>query len=137
MSYNEGDLIEAVKGDTVIRARLQRDPAGYKNPLAVFTVALRADVRHLEANGYTVTVLEKAAPPVPTEPGWYADKDGEPWYIRGGASLLPRYAPYTRLEPVPVTVQKVIDYMVARNGWSEVGKGGMADELIKYFGVTS
>ena len=65
--YNEGDLIEAVKGEIVIRGRLD-----YKLEVEL-TLALRSDVRHLIANGYTVTVIEKAPPknPLPTEPGVY------------------------------------------------------------------
>lgn len=132
--YDEGDLIEAVKGDTVIRARLQRDPAGYKNPLAIFTVALHADVRHLEANGYKVTVLEKAAPPLPTEPGHYLDKDGDHWELPRIGELDPRYAPYARLEPVPVTVQKVIELLESAKIIQSDGE--VARSIREIFGVS-
>ena len=65
--YNEGDLVKAVKGELVISGRLD-----FKYELEL-TLALRSDVPHLIANGYTVTTIEKAPPKValPTEPGLY------------------------------------------------------------------
>ena len=67
--FHEGDLVEAVKGETVIRGRLKHVPDTGSRPVLNLTVALNSDTLHLEANGFTVTVIEKAAPPLPTEPG--------------------------------------------------------------------
>ena len=37
---------------------------------------------------------------LPTEPGFYADKDDYPWCITEGDVLDPKWAPYTLLRPV-------------------------------------
>lgn len=112
--YNEGDLVKAVKGELVISGRLD-----FKLEVEL-TLALRSDVRHLIANGYTVTVIEKAPPrnPLPTELGWYLDDYDQFWRVDGaGRMYLPydewakpeNFAPFTRLEPAHVTAKKVLD----------------------------
>jgi len=35
---------------------------------------------------------------LPTEPGWYFDKDGEPWQVTDSSALSPTWAPYTRIQ---------------------------------------
>lgn len=124
--YNEGDLVEAVKGDTVIRGRLVVLYGVGSNPVIDITLPIKTDVVHLKANGYKVTVIEKAAPKVvlPSEPGHYLDKDsdvwalttnghGDPeWHLLGGFVRLEKvvgYAPFTKLEPVSETAKKVLD----------------------------
>jgi hypothetical protein len=56
------------------------------------------------------------APPavvLPTEPGGYLDKNGTAWQITARfpfrEDLHAKYAPFTRLEPVPETAKKVLD----------------------------
>ena len=56
--YNEGDLVKAVKGELVISGRLD------SRLELELTAALRSDMLHLIANGYTVTTIEKAPPKV-------------------------------------------------------------------------
>ena len=148
--YNEGDLVEAVKGDTVIRGRLD-----HRAELTL-TTALTSDMRHLKATGYVVTVIERATPPLPSEAGIYVDRDGDTWLHTntGGWSFLTdgyhrvrivdidaaENAPFTRLEPAPVTAKRISDWL-----WEHRNdiKGTDSDEwralcydLEKTFGVT-
>ena len=127
--YQEGDLIEAVKGESVVRGRLHQGTQPYSKQYRY--VGDFADVDYYIRQGFTVTVLEKAAPPLPTEPGHYLDKDGHHWELPSVGELDPYWAPYTRLEPVPVTVQKVIDYLV-----SECANGWLIEGVRKHFGVS-
>ena len=116
--YSEGDLIEAVKGETVIRGRLD-----FKLELEL-SLALRSDVLHLKANGYTVRTIEKAAPLVvlPTEYGYYLDYEGHIWELSNlwfkrlfdDEDSAEDYAPFTPLAPVSETAKKVLDRV---NGW--------------------
>lgn len=121
--FNEGDLVEAVKGDTVIRGRLGRVPDGGSRPVLDLTIAFRSDVLHLEANGYTVTVIERAKPELPTERGFYLSCNGLDVLYQGTdgswsddakygvepVEVSRKHAPLTRLEPVPETAKKVLD----------------------------
>jgi len=125
----EGDLVEAAKGETIIRGRVNRD--------GVVGDSMRR-THGLERNGYTLTVVEKATPPpptepaVPTEPGHYLSAAGFHWEIgHGSYTLNPLWAPYTRLEPVPDTVKRVADYL---RGY---GRRLAADDVEEHFGVTS
>ena len=70
--YNEGDLIEAVKGESSMRGPIIRD--SHKCLLIAEHGWLLAE---LLADGWTVTVIKKAAPVVvlPTEPGIYIGAD--------------------------------------------------------------
>lgn len=76
--YNEGDLVEAVKGETVIRGRLIRS--------ALTTNRHIIEIPHLPTDqtpwietytndGYTVTVIERAKSALPTEPGLFVRGD--------------------------------------------------------------
>lgn len=123
----EGDLVEAVKGEDVIRGRARLAGEDYMWWIG----ASGRSAGNLEALGFTLTVVEKAAPPLPTEPGLYVDKDGDPWRFLGGRPLNREWAPYTRLEPVPETVKRVADYL---RGY---GRRLAADDVEEHFGVTS
>lgn len=88
--WREGDLVEATNGETVIRGRL-RD-GGPKNggrPLLTLTLVIESDILHLEANGYTVTLIERAPEPLPTERGVYVSTRTDygfnlsPYYLDG------------------------------------------------------
>lgn len=120
--WREGDLVEATKGETVIRGRLQA--SGYDNPDLVLTLALRSDPLHLIANGFEVTVIERGPDPLPVAPGYYADKNGGVWQVsahgylavdvKGSAGWftgdhLQQFAPFTRLRPEREVAADVIE----------------------------
>jgi len=131
--YNEGDLIEAVKGDTVIRGRLRGSGiAGFRDLWVGDYTRL---VSILPGAGYALTVIEKAKPKLPEEPGVYVDKDGDPWKLPDeSGTLRPEYAPYTRVEPVAETAKKVLDRV------SEILPGPFPNEFVTLaaeFGVQS
>ena len=126
--FHEGDLVEAVKGETVIRGRAIPHITGKLAP-GECTAALS----WYEANGFKVTVVEKAAAPLPTEPGWYETRNGgvlylakesadyaQRWLDALGEFILPTevesFAPLARLEPVPVTAKRVLDAIRGRIG---------------------
>lgn len=120
--YNIGDLVEAVKGESVIRGRLDDqldlDPIGW-------------DIPYFVQDGYTVTVVERAALTVelPTESGLYADDDGDAWLLSPTGKFIPLtdlssrriptdvadalkaedFVPFTRLESRAETAKAVID----------------------------
>ena len=128
--YTPGDLVEAVKGETVIRGRLH----GLGDHLWVGDSGRTPE--NVESYGFTITVIEKAAPVVvlPTEPGLYTtdikdlptslplyrlNENGE-WstiwahigeQTRAPAEILDGIKPgiLTRLEPVSETAKKVLD----------------------------
>jgi hypothetical protein len=52
------------------------------------------------------------APPavvLPVGPGYFLDREGDLWNLGKGELTELRYAPFTRLEPVPETAKKVLD----------------------------
>ena len=118
--YNEGDLIEASKGEDIVRGRLQRDTCA--GDLYVHGWCIQP----LQRDGFTITVIETAPPKVvlPTEPGFYVTAYNDPdvfeltkagsWFygskkipvdrvIHDGGNYL------RRLEPVGETAKKVLD----------------------------
>ena len=138
--FSEGDLIEATKGDTVVRGRLQQAPGNGLRPLFTVTHPVRFSLLHLEANGYTVTLIEKAAQALPTEPGVYFPAsvsltgarivklrpNGEWVEATSGAAIEPgtveewaRDGILTRLEPVPETAKKVLDFVLGQNRYAD------------------
>ena len=124
--YNEGDLVEAVKGNTVIRGPLVNIGVLGRSLCLKLTLGLETDIIHLEANGYTITVIEKALPKVvlPTQPGIYQDAGGRLWMrgedrtdispqpfwweLDGGLTGIPVDLPLTPLEPASETAKKVL-----------------------------
>lgn len=123
-TYSHGDLVEAVRDDTVIRGRAS---ASFGKHLLGLSGRI---MEELEENGFTLTVIEKAAPKnvLPTEAGVYADREGDFLIVyedgdvqsvevaKEGQSVKRRpiaadsdFAPFTRVEPVPVTAKKVLD----------------------------
>jgi len=127
----EGDLVEAVKGKR--RATDVATAAKYsEGDLFLSVMSGHPYLSQLEAEGWTFTVVEKATPPPPTEPGHYLDRDGDHWEVSSvHTQLAPSLAPYTRLEPVPDTVKRVADYL---RGY---GRRLAADDVEEHFGVTS
>lgn len=154
-TFREGDLVEAVRGDAVIRDRV--------GDLEFLDVAGQS-IRALKRQGFTVTLIERANP-LPTEPGVYAAatsafslhnsrlftlnshgkwwEDGKPatadtmrflseWVAQGSL---------TRLEPVPDTARKVLDAVeeaMDRCDWplSIDDSEAVLDEVKAQFGVT-
>jgi hypothetical protein len=132
--YNEGDLIEAVRGESVIRGRVAE---------RMVKDSLRS-VDGLLQDGYTITVIEKAKSQMPTVEGWYSvDKTGHPScrllslnhgrlreFLPSGqapdgfhtpsdlAESAIREGRLTKLEPVPETAKRVLERLAS---WWENG----------------
>ena len=157
--FAEGDLVEAVKGDTVIRGRLD-----HRAELKL-TMALASDMLHLKASGYVVTVVERATPPLPTEMYsviryrsflplvrhedglWYhvgfqgyMHKDGSQVGRTSAQVVAERGTNFEVLEPASIIVKRISDWL-----WEHRNdiKGTDSDEwralcydLEKTFGVT-
>ena len=122
--YNEGDLVEAVKGNTAIRGPLVNIWGLGRSLCLKLSLGLLTDIIYLEANGYKITVIEKAPPKVvlPTEPGVYADRANDTWVLNGRLQWMcpespgdndnaAAYAPFTPLKPVSETAKKVLEYL--------------------------
>jgi len=99
---------------------------------------------YYQREGWQLYVTRPAVT-LPTEPGFYTDIKGDPWklasngywydkgYINGPSNqdydYIKSRAPFTRLEPVPVTARKVLDWALAvglsdldvLNGYKEFG----------------
>ena len=150
--YNAGDLVEAIKGETVTRGRLKADELG----LHLWVGDSGRTPENLESYGFTLSLIEKAAVVVvlPTEPGIYEGSnfpisDGYSPYrlTRGGfwdhlgagvtMTLMHGAGTLTRLEPVCETAKKVLDRVAS---WWEFGPPTVwAEELLNIgieFGVT-
>ena len=141
-AYNEGDLVEAVKGETHIRGKVW----GCEEQ---FVGLSRRTIPSLINDGFKITALEKAPPKIelPTEPGYYLDNVRDVWIIRHGESRLrfdgsfdahtELFAPFTRLEPVPETAKKVLDRL---SSWWEFGPpkqfAAEFNAIAKEFGVS-
>ena len=112
--YTAGDLVEAVKGETLTRGRL------WKGDNLFWLGASGRTVSRFLEDGFTITVIEKAAPVVvlPTEQGAYRDAIGNYWNLSGAGVWYGFYGeskgvlenpPLRRLEPVSETAKKVLD----------------------------
>ena len=116
---NAGDLVEARKGETRIVARLTAYGDG------LFFDGWGRGIISAAYEGFVLSLVEAATPPLPTEPGIYADIEGDPWKLNAttddyetrwffGNEYMTRaqvsqHVPFTRLEPVPDIVRKVVD----------------------------
>ena len=111
--FNVGDLVEARKGELVIRDRVVMKTYG----LALG--AMDWSLSGARLNGHTLSLVEAATPPLPTEPGAYMTVDGDVLTLDkpllgwacGSLSISAKSLelPLTKLEPVPDTAKKVID----------------------------
>ena len=147
--YNEGDRVRAEKNSTVIEGTLW----GCEE---LFVGLSRRTVAHLLTDGFTITVIEKAAPVVvlPTEPGLYSasefpiEEDYGPyrlgkagkWCEVGSSSctteFMGKVGTLTRLEPVPETAKKVLERVRAYWDFQPPFNVGLALDIIaKDFGV--
>lgn len=146
-AFSEGDLVEAVKGERVIRDRIHvitDSPIFNNNPyLGEPRMFGESSIESLRANGYTLTLVEKAAPALPTEAGWYRSSGlgsdqidgllhlgarGDWTWVGNMFAVNPdaltykqarQHLPLIRLEPVADTAKKVLDavreFMEARS----------------------
>lgn len=140
-SFNVGDLVEARKGETAVLGRVGLvcgSPgllgAGWR-------------ISSLNDEGFTVSLVEAATPPLPTEPGFYKSRTGGLWQISErdyplvsltNELMCPdpeEFAPFTRLESVPVTAKKVLDAINA-NRLSGATLASTIGNLRKQFGVS-
>lgn len=118
--FQEGDPVEAVNGETRIVARLEARDGG------LFFTGWGRGTNSAECDGFTLTLIERPVSKVelPTEPGVYLGSvlrgmpmwltaDGH-WYTAKSRVYEPeRHAPFTKLEPVSVTAEKVLDAVKA------------------------
>jgi len=158
--FNEGDLVEAVGGETVIRGRLK--VSEITSRLVVPCVTFDMPIEVLEREGFTLTVIEKAKPKLPEDPGIYADQHGGMWtlhkngeWINNGdgsvavsfdaddmSGIYRSLLPFTKLEPAAETARRILDRIRSDN----TGDGGYYDHrytgkqlraLFAEFGVES
>jgi hypothetical protein len=118
--FKIGDLVEFTNGEEVRRGRL--------TGLAKTNIWWSFHSTTIYAkDGWSGTLIEAAKPAVvlPTEPGWYLDKDDDAWELLPESpdnelrwrynnqykddSIAALLAPFTRLAPVAETAQKIID----------------------------
>ncbi len=143
-----GDLVEIRKGERVIRDRVVPSIPGNAVGLLGGTIQFYLN------DGYTLHLIERAKPKIelPTEPGWYLDGEGDAWTLKLESGSYKRwfyedifrtetearrYAPFTRLEPVPVTAKRVLDRLA--NFWEFGPPKAFQDEfndIAAEFGVT-
>ena len=106
----------------------------------------------LKDSGWSVVDVERATPPLPTEPGIYSDVDGDIWLLsltRVWTILTDEHraritddvapedgAPFTRLEPVPATAKRVLDRVRTLFGAGALMLAEV-DEIVAEFGVKS
>ena len=76
--YNAGEIWEAVKGETVTRGRL------HLNGKYLWVGDSGRTPENLESYGFTLSIIEKAVAVfvLPTEPGWYLDRNGMAWELK-------------------------------------------------------
>ena len=153
--FHEGDLVEAVKGSgrSLTRFYGELRSTNWENGFTVQADGYEPEIAWLRERGFTVTVIEKAAPPLPTEAGLYRssradgiwvfslDRAGD-WTLLNTNSLFPigdghleQNAPFTRLEPVPVIAKKVLDALRGRIGSIDSAYDFQA--VAAQFGVTA
>jgi hypothetical protein len=145
--YHEGDLVEAVKGESVVRGRVELSPE-YKHPTLALPALGAMSTPYLSGyvdHGYTITVIEKAKPPLPTEPGWYVDGQNDAWLLNNSGywycAASPgddpaQYAPFTKLEPVAETARRVVAKVRSVYFTDDPTFWGNLDAVEEHFGAT-
>ena len=58
-------------------------------------------------DGDTYELIERPVV-LPTEPGWYFDRDGDPWELDATGELSEQWAPYTRIRTEAEVAAEVI-----------------------------
>lgn len=121
-TFSEGDLIEATNPDgAALTGRLGRREDGDLY-LGCYQWTFPTWVKE-NAGFNNIKVIEKAAPALPTEVGFYLNRYGQLWtYEKNGwwrddhdayrsDDAAREVAPFTRLEPVADTAKKVLDFI--------------------------
>ena len=136
--FQEGDLVEAVKGERVVRDRISKDEDGDLFILGVGHLTncfFPEGGNQVVRQGFTLTLIERPKPKVelPTGRGFYIDKTGDAWLLGHGGklhlltntfgsspaseqaradydSLAAEHAPFTRLESRADTAKAVIGW---------------------------
>jgi hypothetical protein len=154
--FAEGDLVEAVKNEfsssTMVRGVLKS--TGWENGFILQAQGFSPEISYLESRGFTLTLIEKATPPLPTEPGIYVSWVNPPspkivhklltgfWVDAGDNNYLEdsdvsAIMPMTRLEPVDVTAKKVLERVREMYDGSQRTTPDVIKLVAKEFGVTS
>ena len=134
--FSVGDLVEARKGERVIRDRIHKGDSlffGASKYLGNPSMVGPSSLEGFKDQGFTLFLVEAATPPLPTEPGVYLDKWGDTWQLSEETSAFAErwflgsdfmthnvargYAPFTKLEPVPDTAKKVLDAVRERTSY--------------------
>lgn len=145
-TVSEGDLVEAVKGETVFRGRVQLIKGMAILPIPCLAPESTTFLRNYELEGFTITVIEKAAPKI--EAGFYTTTNwgGVAWEIRDQeprvrcvssgtdwvSSTAYEFTKWVRLEPRADTAKAIINRLERRTK-------GVASELVDIaaeYGVT-
>jgi hypothetical protein len=146
--YAEGDLIEAVKGEAVLKGRIRYGYSGLWLDTNSGGLEAGHSVAQLQRGGFTLAVIEKKSePPLPTEPGVYIGSlmhdlplwltDIGQWFTAKARVENPeRHAPFTKLEPVAETAKRVLDAVRDHMALGTVIASDV-DEVAADFGVTS
>lgn len=139
--FHEGDLVRIERDHVIVQDRLASSASA---PGRLYLPAQKGGtyVDALRTHGWKVTVIERAKPALPTEPGLYCvggnttgvggtvqlNVDKEWWWVGNEYQPQPKkidagyitefLAPLTRLEPVPETAKKVLDRL---SSWWEFG----------------
>ena len=119
--FSEGDLIEASRVEVASSTTMR----GIVKSNETFGLTLGAQgyepaIEWLEGHGFTLTLLEKATPVLPTEWGYYSDNEGDIWRLNTSGDWVciesphiddnpSAFVPFIRLEPVAETAKKVLD----------------------------
>jgi len=152
--FNVGDLVEARKGECIIRDRVQVSER-WPDSLFLGDSPYAEILNWYTVHGFTLSLVEAATPPLPTEEGaiitWnkgYAQETAvlektNQWLYNGNNFETAEIEqaidghPFTRLEPVPDIARKVIDATIRTFN----SKGGnIVDALMSVsqeFGVES
>jgi hypothetical protein len=154
--FAEGDLVEAVKNEfsssTMVRGVLKS--TGWENGFILQAQGFSPEISYLESRGFTLTLIEKATPPLPTEPGIYVSWVTKPFpsvvhkivngqWVDANDSLylndpeVSALLPLTRLEPVDVTAKKVLERVREMYDGSQSTTPDVIKLVAKEFGVTS
>ena len=140
--YNELDLVEAVRGEEIIRGRVTDNYCIGRTGRTI---------GYYELHGFTVTRIERVVP-LPTEPGAYSSRTGSVHVLtsdgqwldfslwNGTPWLAPPtdYAPFVPLEPVSVTARDVLECIKREYGENFLNNSDpYLNEVAEIFGVTN
>jgi hypothetical protein len=73
---------------------------------------------------------------LPTEPGWYFDRDGDPWEVDDSVTLREQWAPYTRIRPEAEVAAAVLAEVRTLYWTDDPTFWGKFDAIEAKYGVT-